>query len=132
MLSSHPNRRSRPFSRHAPPLIPTARSGYASLFGEIDHARDIIMRGAFADTLASRAIRRIPCCSARPSEPVGIWLELREDSRGAGARVRAVKHATSKASCHARARVPSGKVGEATRGSAPAVNSRGRQSPCGI
>ncbi|HSL80133.1 MAG TPA: HK97 family phage prohead protease, partial [Pseudolabrys sp.] len=27
--------------------------GYASLFGEIDQARDMVMRGAFADTLAS-------------------------------------------------------------------------------
>ncbi|MFZ0026434.1 MAG: HK97 family phage prohead protease, partial [Pseudolabrys sp.] len=26
--------------------------GYASLFGEIDQARDMVMRGAFADTLA--------------------------------------------------------------------------------
>ena len=58
----------------------------------------MVMRGAFADTLASRGIRRIPMLFQHdPSEPVGIWLELREDFRGAGARVRAVKHATSKA-----------------------------------
>ena len=30
--------------------------GYASLFGEIDQARDMVMRGAFADTLASDAV----------------------------------------------------------------------------
>jgi len=55
--------------------------GYASLFGEIDPARDMVMRGAFADTLASRGIRRIPMLFQHdPSEPVGIWLELREDS----------------------------------------------------
>ena len=41
-----------------------AVEGYASLFGEIDHARDIVMRGAFADTLASRGIRRSQCCSS--------------------------------------------------------------------
>jgi Escherichia/Staphylococcus phage prohead protease len=34
--------------------------GYASLFGEIDHARDMVMRGAFAETLATRAA--FQCC----------------------------------------------------------------------
>jgi uncharacterized protein len=46
--------------------------GYASLFGEIDHARDMVMRGAFAETLATRGIRRIPMLFQHdPSEPVG-------------------------------------------------------------
>jgi len=57
--------------------------GYASLFGEIDQARDMVMPGAFAATLATRNIRRIPMLFQHdPSEPVGIWLELREDHRG--------------------------------------------------
>jgi uncharacterized protein len=57
--------------------------GYARLFGEIDQARDMVMRGAFADTLAAGGLRRIPMlCQHDPSEPVGIWLELREDHRG--------------------------------------------------
>ena len=57
--------------------------GYASLFGEIDQARDMVMRGAFADTLVTRGVRRIPMLFQHdPSEPVGIWLELREDHRG--------------------------------------------------
>ena len=65
--------------------------GYASLFGEIDQARDMVMRGAFADTLASRGIRRIPMLFQHdPSEPVGIWLELREDFRGLFARGRLI------------------------------------------
>jgi len=65
--------------------------GYASLFGEIDHARDMVMRGAFAATLASRGIRRIPMLFQHdPSEPVGIWLELREDFRGLFARGRLI------------------------------------------
>jgi hypothetical protein len=34
--------------------------GYASLFGEIDQARDMMLRGAFADTLTRRGVRRIP------------------------------------------------------------------------
>jgi HK97 family phage prohead protease len=65
--------------------------GYASLFGEIDQARDMVMRGAFADTLAMRGIRRIPMLFQHdPSEPVGIWLELREDHRGLYARGRLI------------------------------------------
>ncbi|MGH6770206.1 MAG: HK97 family phage prohead protease [Xanthobacteraceae bacterium] len=65
--------------------------GYASLFGEIDSARDMIMPGAFKDTLRLRGIRRIPMLFQHdPSEPVGIWLELREDARGLFARGRLI------------------------------------------
>jgi HK97 family phage prohead protease len=65
--------------------------GYASLFGEIDQARDMVMRGAFSDTLARRGIRRVPMLFQHdPSEPVGIWLELREDHRGLFARGRLI------------------------------------------
>ena len=57
--------------------------GYASLFGEIDQARDMVMPRAFAATLATRNIRRIPMLFQHdPSEPIGVWLELREDHRG--------------------------------------------------
>src|SRR6476659_5095604 len=65
--------------------------GYASLFGEIDQARDMVMRGAFANTLSARGIRRVPMLFQHdPSEPVGIWLELREDHRGLFARGRLI------------------------------------------
>ena len=65
--------------------------GYASLFGEIDQARDMVMRGAFAGTLATRSIRRIPMLFQHdPSEPIGVWLELREDHRGLFARGRLI------------------------------------------
>jgi Escherichia/Staphylococcus phage prohead protease len=65
--------------------------GYASLFGEIDQARDMVMPGAFADTLAKRGIRRIPMLFQHdPSEPVGVWTELREDHRGLFARGRLI------------------------------------------
>ena len=65
--------------------------GYASLFGEIDQARDMMMKGAFRDTLARRGVRRVPMLFQHdPSEPVGIWLELREDTRGLYARGRLI------------------------------------------
>jgi HK97 family phage prohead protease len=61
--------------------------GYASLFGEIDQARDMVMPGAFTQTLKSRGLRRIPMLFQHdPSEPIGVWLELREDFRGLWAR----------------------------------------------
>jgi HK97 family phage prohead protease len=61
--------------------------GYASLFGEIDASRDMVMRGAFRETLAQRGVRRIPMLFQHdPAEPVGIWLELREDAHGLYAR----------------------------------------------
>ncbi len=69
--------------------------GYASLFGEIDQARDMVMRGAFAATLAARGIHRIPMLFQHdPSEPVGVWLELREDHRGLLARGRLIPEVT--------------------------------------
>jgi len=57
--------------------------GYASLFGEVDQARDMVMPGAFAHTLRQRGLRRIPMLFQHdPAEPIGVWLELREDAYG--------------------------------------------------
>jgi HK97 family phage prohead protease len=61
--------------------------GYASLFGAVDQARDMVMPGAFRETLRLRGVNRIPMLFQHdPAEPVGIWLELTEDSRGLYAR----------------------------------------------
>lgn len=69
--------------------------GYASLFGEIDQARDMVMRGAFATTLQQRGVHRIPMLFQHdPAEPVGVWLELREDHRGLYARGRLIPEVT--------------------------------------
>jgi HK97 family phage prohead protease len=82
------------------PLASTARlaltpdgiiEGYASLFGEIDQARDMVVSGAFTQTLKQRGLRKIPMLFQHdPSEPVGVWLELREDLRGLWARGRLI------------------------------------------
>jgi hypothetical protein len=65
--------------------------GYASLFGEIDQARDMVMPGAFAASLRTRGIRRVPMLFQHdPAEPIGVWLELREDFRGLYARGRLI------------------------------------------
>ena len=65
--------------------------GYASLFGEIDQARDMVMPGAFERSLKLRGVRRIPMLFQHdPAEPIGVWLELREDARGLYARGRLI------------------------------------------
>lgn len=65
--------------------------GYASLFGEVDQARDMVMPGAFTRTLALRGLRKIPMLFQHdPAEPVGIWLDLHEDFRGLWARGRLI------------------------------------------
>ena len=65
--------------------------GYASLFGAIDQARDMVVRGAFAQTLRQKSVHRIPMLFQHdPAEPVGVWLELREDHRGLYARGRLI------------------------------------------
>ncbi|MEJ0075993.1 MAG: HK97 family phage prohead protease [Alphaproteobacteria bacterium] len=69
--------------------------GYASLFGEVDAARDMVMPGAFARTLRSRGIRRVPMLFQHdPAEPVGVWLELYEDFRGLRARGKLIPDVT--------------------------------------
>ena len=55
--------------------------GYASVFGERDGAGDVVMPGAFARSLARRrAVRML--FQHDPAEPVGVWLEMRETTRG--------------------------------------------------
>jgi HK97 family phage prohead protease len=65
--------------------------GYASLFGAIDQARDMVMPGAFSASLKTRGVRRVPMLFQHdPSEPIGVWLELREDMYGLYARGRLI------------------------------------------
>jgi hypothetical protein len=65
--------------------------GYASLFGAIDQANDMVMPGAFAQTLRARDIRRIPMLFQHdPAEPIGIWTELKEDWLGLRVRGRLI------------------------------------------
>lgn len=60
---------------------PLLIEGHASLFALADLAGDVVLRGAFADSL--RAGKSVPMLFQHdPSEPVGLWTELREDRRG--------------------------------------------------
>lgn len=65
--------------------------GYASLFGAIDQSRDMVMPGAFTHSLQQRGIRKVPMLFQHDAaEPVGVWLELKEDFRGLYARGRLI------------------------------------------
>jgi HK97 family phage prohead protease len=65
--------------------------GYASLFGAIDQANDMVMPGAFTQTLRERNLRRIPMLFQHdPAEPIGVWLELKEDWLGLRVRGRLI------------------------------------------
>jgi HK97 family phage prohead protease len=58
-------------------------SGYASRFGIADLGRDLVLPGAFRDSLAQRGARGIKLLFQHdPAEPIGVWLELREDGNG--------------------------------------------------
>ena len=58
-------------------------SGYASLFGKVDLAKDVVERGAFAESLKGRGAGGIRMLFQHdPGEPIGTWTEIREDARG--------------------------------------------------
>jgi Escherichia/Staphylococcus phage prohead protease len=58
-------------------------SGYASLFNTQDMGSDIVLPGAFRDSLKQRGPAGIKLLYQHdPAEPIGIWEALKEDSRG--------------------------------------------------
>jgi len=57
--------------------------GYASLFGKEDLGRDIVLPGAFKDSLVRRGVAGVKMLFQHdPGEPVGVWTEIREDKVG--------------------------------------------------
>ena len=59
--------------------------GYASLFGELDNGGDVVMPGAYAKSLAAlagegRSVKML--WQHDPSQPIGVWDEIREDAKG--------------------------------------------------
>lgn len=58
-------------------------AGYASLFGVTDLAKDQVEKGAIARSLAMRGVTGIRMLFQHdPNEPIGQWLDIREDRRG--------------------------------------------------
>jgi HK97 family phage prohead protease len=60
-----------------------AFEGYASVFGNADLARDVVMPGAFRDSLAQKGPAGVRLLWQHdPGCPIGLWLALEEDSYG--------------------------------------------------
>ncbi len=58
-------------------------TGYASLFNKRDGAGDIVMPGAFKESLKKRGVENIRMLFQHdPSEPVGTWVDVYENERG--------------------------------------------------
>ena len=63
----------------------TKIEGYASLFGAVDRGGDVVEPGAYSMSLkalraSNRRVRML--WQHDPSEPIGVWDEVREDERG--------------------------------------------------
>jgi HK97 family phage prohead protease len=57
--------------------------GYASLFHREDLAGDVVMPGAFAESIARRGPAGIKLLFQHDAnQPIGVWTGLREDARG--------------------------------------------------
>jgi len=57
--------------------------GYASLFREADLGKDVVMPGAFADSLRKRGAAQVRLLWQHdPAQPIGRWLSIAEDRRG--------------------------------------------------
>lgn len=57
--------------------------GYASLFGVVDLAKDVVLRGAFRASLVERGAKGIKLLWQHdPAEPLGVWTSLVEDHKG--------------------------------------------------
>lgn len=59
--------------------------GYASLFGKRDQGGDVVQKGAYAASLArliaqGRAVKML--WQHDPTQPIGVWDEVREDAVG--------------------------------------------------
>lgn len=57
--------------------------GYACLFGKEDLGRDIVAKGAFTKSLQKRGLKGVKMLYQHdPAQPIGHWLEIREDHKG--------------------------------------------------
>jgi HK97 family phage prohead protease len=58
-------------------------AGYASMFHREDLAGDVVMPGAFADSLKARGVTGIKMLFQHDAnQPIGVWTALRENGRG--------------------------------------------------
>ncbi|WP_439542638.1 HK97 family phage prohead protease [Hyphomicrobium sp.] len=69
--------------------------GYASLFNREDLGRDVVLPGAFRESLAQRGARGVKLLYQHDAnQPIGVWTTLQEDSRGLYAQGRLMRDVT--------------------------------------
>ena len=57
--------------------------GYASVFNRADLSHDIVLPGAFAESLARRGASGVKMLFQHDAnQPIGVWRSLKEDARG--------------------------------------------------
>ena len=57
--------------------------GYASIFNQVDGSGDLVLPGAFDNSLHKRGPANIRMLFQHdPSQPIGRWLEIRQDDKG--------------------------------------------------
>lgn len=64
---------------------PGTFEGHASVFGEVDSVSDVVMRGAFKDSIKEQAARGITphlLWQHDTWNPIGVWKQLKEDRTG--------------------------------------------------
>lgn len=54
--------------------------GYGSTFGNVDLGSDVVVKGAFTDSLKDRMPKM--CYQHDMSRPIGVWTDAKEDSKG--------------------------------------------------
>lgn len=57
-------------------------AGYASVFNVVDNQRDIILKGAFAQTINGRVSHIKLLWQHQQDEPIGVFTRIFEDTRG--------------------------------------------------
>ncbi|MBP2315987.1 HK97 family phage prohead protease [Azospirillum soli] len=83
---------------------PGTFTGYGAVFGVVDSYRTVFMPGAFAASLKEHAkagTRPLMLWQHDPDEPIGVWLEVREDAKGLFVRGQLVLEAPGGAKAHA-------------------------------
>jgi len=57
--------------------------GYASLFNRRDSGDDVVLKGAFRETLKARGTQGIKMLFQHDAnQPIGVWSSIKEDARG--------------------------------------------------
>lgn len=104
--------------------------GYAAVFGNVDNGGDKIAQGAFAEGLgaarnAGRSVKML--WNHDPSQPIGVWDDMIEDSQGLKVKGRLVMEVTRAREVYAlmKANAVGGlSIGYRTRDAAPEGNVR--------